>query len=256
MVTTQASQELDGELIISQLWERNYDPYTRQIIENLPIEPTWRCADLGAGAGSMAYWLAERAERGSVLAVDIDTDRLARDRAANLTVRQLDLATARLPDKQFDLILARAVLSNLPDPDEALAHAISRLAPGGWIVIEDFYFLPPEDSATEVNRAVTTAYVSAFKLHGVDARWIRRVPARLAQAGLEGVTTRVRPLGPGQGADENELMRARLQFQGQPLVDAGLVSAELVAEFVENLDRPESQDVATLQFSIWGRRPR
>jgi SAM-dependent methyltransferase len=203
----------------------------------------------------MAYWLAERVPEGSVLAVDVDTDLLDASRSPRLTVRQADVEQEDFAPGSFDLILARGVLSVLRSPDELLERAVRWLAPGGRLVVEDFYFLPAEDAATPVGRAVVEAYLKAFRLHGADMRFARRLPARLAQLGLSGVDLHLRPLGPGQGEYENELMRRRLELQGQPLVDNGWVSAEQLAEFITGLDRPEFRDVTTLLFSVWGQRP-
>jgi hypothetical protein len=247
-------QDGSGEAIITALWERNYDPPTQRIVEGLAVQPGWQCLDLGAGAGSMSYWLADRVPEGAVLAVDLDISQLDPGRAANLTVKQADLGVDEFAEGAFDLILGRAVFSQLPDPDSALARAAKWLAPGGWIVVEDFYFLPSDDSPTSYGRAVVEAYVAAFQTHGVDAKWARRIPARLAQAGLDQVGSQVRTLGPGQGTQENELMRARLRYQGAPLVDGNLVSAADLERFMASLDHPEAQDVTTLQFSAWGRR--
>ncbi|MEV5432631.1 class I SAM-dependent methyltransferase [Streptomyces sp. NPDC052701] len=244
-----------SEAILSKLWERNYDPLTTDIISRLPLRPDARCLDVGAGAGSMAYWLAERVPDGSVLAVDVDTTLLDASRSPNLTVRRADVEQEEFPEGSFDLVLARGVLSVLRAPDELLERAVRWLAPGGWLVAEDFYFLPGEDASTPVGRAVIEAYLRAFRGHGADMRFARRLPARLAQLGLASVDLHLRPLGPGQGEYENELMRRRLELQGQPLVDNGWVSAEQLTEFVATLDRPEARDVTTLLFSVWGRRP-
>lgn len=246
---------VDGLAVINDLWERNYDPPTQKIISGLGVRPDWQCLDLGAGAGSLSYWLAPQVPDGGVLAVDVDTSLLDEGRAANLTVKQVDLAVDDLAEGTYDLILARAIFSQLPDPDQALARAVRWLRPGGWIVVEDFYFLPSDDSPTTYGRAVVDAYVKVFQTHGVDARWARKIPARLAQAGLTDVGTQVRTLGPGQGVQENALMHARLTYQGAPLVEHDLVSAETLAEFMASLDKPEAQDVTTLQFSAWARRP-
>jgi trans-aconitate methyltransferase/ferredoxin len=254
MTGTELPDVRSGEAVINDLWERNYDPPTMRIIEDLSVQPDWNCLDLGAGAGSMSYWLAGRVAQGTVLAVDVDTSQLDPQRAANLTVKQVDLAVDGLAEGAFDLILARAVFSQLPDPDKALARAVRWLAPGGWIVVEDFYFMPSDDSPTSYGRAVVDAYVKAFQTHGVDSRWARRIPARLAQAGLSSVGSTVRTLGPGQGAQENALMHARLTYQGAPLVENNLVSAADLEEFMVSLDKPEAQDVTTLMFSAWGRR--
>ena len=57
--------------------------------------PGWRCAELGAGAGSMARWMADRVgESGSVTAIDRDTSLLKElGTRRNVTVVEDDLMT-------------------------------------------------------------------------------------------------------------------------------------------------------------------
>src|SRR3954452_22841671 len=61
-----AAQDESGERVIGRLWERNYDGVTASLLESLPFRDDWDCLDLGAGTGSMARWMAQRAKRGSV----------------------------------------------------------------------------------------------------------------------------------------------------------------------------------------------
>ncbi|MEV5379815.1 methyltransferase domain-containing protein [Streptomyces nondiastaticus] len=243
------------EHALNALWEQIYDPQTTAIIEKLPIQRDWRCLDVGCGAGSMAAWLAGRADRGTVLAVDTDTEQFAAERPANLTVRNLDIAEADFAPGSFDLILGRAVFEHLADPAAALERAVSWLAPGGWILLEDFYFLPSEHAPTAAGRALVDAYLQGWKAKGADMHWGRRLPSTLARAGLTSIGLHVTPLGPGQHAADNDLMRLRMKLQGPGLVENGLVSAEDLAAFVAGLDDPAARDVTTLEFSVWGRRP-
>jgi ubiquinone/menaquinone biosynthesis C-methylase UbiE len=53
--------------------ERAYDPGTFESLGRVGIKPSWRCLELGAGAGSVARWLAAWVPDGSVVATDIDT---------------------------------------------------------------------------------------------------------------------------------------------------------------------------------------
>src|ERR1700722_2590446 len=56
-----------------RLLEAIADPRSIRLLGEFDIEPGWKCAELGAGAGSMAMWLADQVgDRGSVLAVDRD----------------------------------------------------------------------------------------------------------------------------------------------------------------------------------------
>lgn len=242
------------ELTLTRFWESRYQPLTTRIIQDLPIEPAWRCLDMAGGAGSLAYWLAERVGQGTVLAVDSDIRYLDDARAANLEVRQLDITSTDFTPGSFDLIVARGVLSGLPGADEMLTQSVRWLAPGGWLVVEDFYFLPSEDAPTAAGRAVVDAYTKGFEARGADVRWARRLPAGMARAGLTSLGVHVTPLGPGQSPGENALIRMRLQLQGHHLVEKGMVSAEQMAEFIASLDAPEAWDVTTLQFSVWGQR--
>ncbi|ASW53752.1 trans-aconitate 2-methyltransferase [Plantactinospora sp. KBS50] len=245
----------EAEAILAALWERNYDPLTTELIGRLPLGAGARCLDIGAGAGSMSKWLAARVPQGSVLAVDVSTALLDGVRAPGLTVRQGDIEAEQFAPGSFDFILARGVFSVLKSPDELLTRAVRWLAPGGWMLVEDFYFMPADDATTPLGRRVVEAYLRVFRAQGADMRFARRVPARLAAEGLAGVDFHLRPLGPGQGEYENELMRRRLELQGRPLVDNGWVSAEDLAGFVATLEEPASRDVTTLLFSVWGQKP-
>jgi SAM-dependent methyltransferase len=244
-----------SELDQVRLFEKKYDPLTIEIIESLPIEATWHCLELGAGAGSMSYWLAGRAVDGSVLAADVDPRYLDGTRAPNLTVRQLDIAQEEFAPGSFDLILARAVFEHLPRPDKQLARAVRWLAPGGWLVVEDFYYLPSGDAPSSAGRALVDAYLKRLAANGADIRWARRLPAVMAQVGLTSVGARVTPTGPGQSAADDELIGIRLRQEGCTLVDSGVLTVDQLAEFIASLGRPETRDLTVLEVSAWGRRP-
>jgi tRNA A58 N-methylase Trm61 len=56
-----------------RLLEGIADPRSIRLLGQLDILPGWRCAELGAGGGSMALWLADQVgDEGSVMAVDRD----------------------------------------------------------------------------------------------------------------------------------------------------------------------------------------
>ncbi|MEG3631665.1 class I SAM-dependent methyltransferase [Streptomyces poriticola] len=237
-----------------KLFESKYDPVSVQILEGLPIERTWRCLELGPGAGSMATWLAGRAGQGSVLAVDVDISHLADVRAPNLTIRQGDVAEQDFADGSFDLIYARAVFEHLDDPRRTLERVLRWLAPGGWLVLEDFYYLPPEHATTDVGRTLIAGYLKRMAGQGADLWWGRRLPATLAQAGLTSVASRVTPAGPGQSDVDTELIALRLRQEGHALVDSGLVTAEQLSGFLDSLATGHARDITTLLVSAWGRR--
>ncbi|MEV7021959.1 methyltransferase domain-containing protein [Kitasatospora sp. NPDC093558] len=249
------SKDLPTELTRLQLLEKTYDPGTVAVLDRLGIRPDWRCLELGAGAGSVAYWLAGRVPGGSVVAADIDPRFIEPDRAANLDVRCMDVTSEEFPANSFDLIHARAVFMHLPNREEILRRALNWLAPGGWLVIEDVYFLPAEDSPYPHWRAANGAWTTALAAQGIDLAWARRIPAALTAAGCESVDVAVTPGGLGVTGDQDELLRIRLVQSEERLVGAGLVTSEQLDGARLVLESHPAPDVSTLVYSGWGQKP-
>ncbi|MFD8571782.1 class I SAM-dependent methyltransferase [Streptomyces sp. NPDC059639] len=239
-----------------RLFEQKYDPSSVQVLEGLGVDPAWRCLELGAGAGSMSRWLAARVPHGEVLAVDADTRFLDADRAANLTVREDDIDRLDFPPRSFDLVFARATLEHLRDPDEILVRARDWLAPGGWLVVGDFYYLPDHHAPTAVGRTLLRGYLDQMLSVGADMHLGRRLPAALARAGLTSIGSRLTPAGPGQSSADDELIGLRMRQEGQRLVAGGLVTADELTEFLDLLGTPGGRDLTALLVTAWGRRPR
>ena len=57
------SKDLPTEVDRLRLLEKVYDAGTIEVLEQVGIKPDWNCLEIGAGAGSIAYWLADRAPR-------------------------------------------------------------------------------------------------------------------------------------------------------------------------------------------------
>jgi 2-polyprenyl-3-methyl-5-hydroxy-6-metoxy-1,4-benzoquinol methylase len=96
-----------------------------------------RVLDLGCGAGHNGA-LLKRAGAREVVGVELDTTAAAQARRQLDEVIEGDLATldpARLGDVPFDAILASDVLEHLSDPELVLARVLTRLRPGGAVVV-------------------------------------------------------------------------------------------------------------------------
>src|SRR5262245_4758036 len=106
---------------LEELW----DAGTFRHLEALGVSRTHRCLEIGAGGGSVAAWLSERA--GHVLATDLDTRYL--EERPNLEVRVHDVLQSELPDREFDLIHLRQLLAWVPDRPEALKRIHAALKP-------------------------------------------------------------------------------------------------------------------------------
>ena len=151
----------------------------------------WRCWEAGAGGPSVASWLAARVgPAGRVVATDIDTTWLT-PAPAGVEVRHHDVAADEPPGRDFDLVHCRLVLTHVPERDRALAAMASALAPGGWLVIEDFDVALgpaacPSAHTEDERRAnhIRAGFVALLAERGVDLHLGRSLPVRLRRLGL------------------------------------------------------------------------
>ena len=119
--------------------ERTLDSISTGHLERVGVAAGARCLEIGTGGGSIARWLADRVGPGGrVVAVDLDTRWFHHDGSAHLEVRQLDVVTDPIPEGPWDLIHERLVLQHIPARLEVLDELVAHLAPGGWLVVEDF----------------------------------------------------------------------------------------------------------------------
>jgi len=108
----------------------------------LRLLPPLVIADLGAGEGTLALMLAQRAER--VIAVDSSgkmveygADLAARSGIANLEYRQGDMEDLPIADEEVDMVLVHQALHHTLHPGQALIEAWRILRPGGRLVLLD-----------------------------------------------------------------------------------------------------------------------
>ncbi len=96
-----------------------------------------RVLDLGCGGGHNGE-LFKRAGAREVVDVERDADAVAQARRRLDRVLESDLAEldpAELGDQPFDAILASDVLEHVMDAEDVLARAVTRLRPGGAVVL-------------------------------------------------------------------------------------------------------------------------
>jgi SAM-dependent methyltransferase len=156
------------------------------------VQRGWHCLEVGAGGGSIARWLYERA--GSVLATDLDITHLRELARPNLELRVHDVLADDLPANRFDLIHMRLLLAWLPDPARALQRLVAALKPGGTLVAEemDFGAVAPdphmgEEACSLFARVAWSHNATLAARSGFDGHYGRRVVGDFADAGLVGV---------------------------------------------------------------------
>jgi len=238
---------------------RLYDDTSLRLARQLGLAAGWRCADVGAGTGSLAQLLAAAVgPTGSVLAVDTDTRFLDPLAGGSLAVRRQDVTTERLPAGRFDLVHARLLLEHLPTRDAVLAALARAVAPGGWLLVEDFDWpaTTPVDPPSALYDRVTSACRTVLQAHGHDPAYGRRLPRAFRAAGLTEVGTSAEAAqvdaDPVRGIPQWELLVAQL---APAMLAAGLVTEADVQGFGELAHDGDTVVFAPLMVSTWGRRP-
>jgi ubiquinone/menaquinone biosynthesis C-methylase UbiE len=236
-----------------------YDAATLHLAERLGLAPGWRCAEVGAGTGTVAELLAERVgPSGHVLAVDTDTRFLEPLAGATLAVQARDITTRPLPPGQFDLVHARPLLEHLPARDDVLRTLACAVAPGGWLLVEDFDWAAGTlaDPPARVHTRVADACRSFLLAHGYDPQYGRRLPRALRAAGLADVGTSAVSMQVDADRARGVPQWGLLADQLAPgLLGAGLVTAEDLRAFADLLHDGDTVVFAPLMVSCWGRRP-
>ncbi|HEX6472675.1 MAG TPA: class I SAM-dependent methyltransferase [Streptosporangiaceae bacterium] len=249
------SHELPTELARLQLMERMLDPEEIKVLDGLSIQPTWHCLEIGAGAGSIARWLAERCPAGRVVATDIDPRHLDPSWFPHLEVVAHDVEQDDFPPESFDLVHARALFQHLAERDEILRKVVRWLKPGGWLAVGEADMFPVDSSPYPAVKLMWQAAEQLFVAQGSDPRWARRMPVVFAEAGLVelGMSVTLDILGGGGMTDEFW----RFSFaQVKPfLIERGLVSEAVYAEAAALVNDPNFRDTMWAYVRTWGRRP-
>jgi SAM-dependent methyltransferase len=144
-----------------RLLEKIADPRSISLLNGLGVGPGSTCAELGAGGGSMAAWLADRVgDAGSVLAVDRNLS-LCRHLAErpNVELLEAELETLELEPATYDLVHTRNVLMHLDDADQIIARVVGALRPGGRLLLEeaDYFALAGITSAVFASSRSSTS---------------------------------------------------------------------------------------------------
>jgi ubiquinone/menaquinone biosynthesis C-methylase UbiE len=220
-----------------------------------------RCLEVGAGAGSIALWLAEQVgPEGSVLATDLYPQHIpGHDR---LTVLRHDLVNEPAPPGEFDLIHARLVLNHLPERREILHRLVGALAPGGIILDEDWdatrtdivVSAPTQESAELYRLYQETIGPKILATAGTDRGWARKVHALFLDEGLVNVDTHVNARNWTGGSDSAKLNISGLYQLRAQFLQHGITEAQL-DELRELFEDPRLVVNGHLLFSTSGQRP-
>jgi SAM-dependent methyltransferase len=235
------------------------DEATFGYLDGLGVTAGWRCWEAGAGAATVAQWLAARVgATGHVLATDIDISRLTAGHQAVFEIRQHDLVTEPAPGSGFDLVHARLVLEHLPDPAAALTAMAQALRPGGWLLAESADpMLQPLACPDEHGTAQILANKVRHAVWAVDPRrghlrFGRTLPRLLRDADLTGVTAAARI--PLTGPDTARLQRTLVLRRRDQLLAAGLLTSAEIDRHLADIANGGLDLAAFPVVSAWGRK--
>ena len=228
---------------------------------------TARSTSAAARAGSLSYWPHGYRPGGRVAGLDADPvhTAMAAEFAAGRGMGGVEIMTADarrtgLPSGSFDLVHARTLLVNVPQPVEVVAEMARLAKPGGWVAsmepdTEYAMCYPPHPAFTRI----CEIFPVVFGRNGADHTIGRRVPELFRQAGLAdvGVEARVQMYPPGNSRRTIRLDLVR-SMRAQVL-DMGLAGEaeldELDASARAHLDDPRTIAVFGLLFLAWARKP-
>ncbi len=224
------------------------DPFTTRRLERLGVAQGWQCLEVGAGAGTVANWLADRVGiDGHVTATDIKPQRIvARD---NLTARRHNIVTDALPVRTYDLVHARLVLMHLPQRQMILDRLLMTLKPDGVLLLDEFdvSYAPvlevPEGADPELFGKFNDALMAHLTSAGANVSWGRHASAAMRLAGYADV----------QAEAELQIWRGgspgcRLHHSNSLQLNDGLIASGMTARELGKL----REQLAHPRFSVAG----
>jgi SAM-dependent methyltransferase len=171
-----------------------------------------------------------------------------------------DARRTGLAASSFDLVHARTLLINIPDPTAALAEMVRLVRPGGWVAgmepdMAVQLYHPPHPAWNRLHEI----FISAFRVDGADPFMGRRLPELYRDAGLSDieVEARVELYPPGHSrrtirVDLVRSMRAKIVARGIA-GDQELDDLDRAAR--AHLDDPNTLVLPGAYFLAWGRKP-
>jgi SAM-dependent methyltransferase len=248
-----------------RLLSRVMAPTTGTLLDSVGVRGGSAWLDVGCGGGDVSFELARRVgAAGQVVGMDIDVVKLdlARTEAQQQGLAQIEFcagdAYRGLPQRRFDGVYARFLLSHLNAPEAAIDGFRERLAPGGWLVVEDI----------DISGHLAWPPLAAFQRYchwlgqamrdgGGDPEIGKRLPALLARAGFDVVQVRIVQPVALQG-ETKRLAALTTEGIGDTLCTHGFATPDEVRAAVAELEAYAADPLTLIGtprvFQVWGRR--
>jgi len=243
-------------------------PDSLALLDRVGLRPGDSAIALGCGPRGILDFLCERVSPGGrVVGLDADpvhvamaSDFVNRERLAGVELVCADARDSGLIPDSFDLVHARTLLINVPDPSAVMAEMVRLGRPEGWVAglepdTEHGICYPPHPAFDRLSELFT----AAFSRNGADPCIGRRMGELYRQAGLEDVTVdarvKVYPVGHSRRTIRADLVRSlRDQILEMGLADERELD-DLDAAAREHLANPDTVVMHHPFFLAWGRKP-
>jgi len=150
----------------------------RWAVDFMDVQPSDHILEIGCGPGAGAELICSRLETGKMMAIDRSESGVDRTKrrckeyidAGRLTVRQIDLATLRVPIKRLNKVFAFNVnLFWVRDCKDEVALLHERVLPGGAVYL--FYEATRPEQVPEMLRNASAALTEGgFRVYLVDSK--------------------------------------------------------------------------------------
>ncbi len=237
------------------------------LLDRAGIQPHWNVIDVGCGPRGVVDILSERVgPAGRVTGLDFNPANvgLARDfvresRLGNVEIVEGDARHTGLPSDSFDLVHARTLLINVPEPQEVVAEMVRLVTARGVVAV-----MEPDTSMSVCHPALPAwermyeVFCQSYREDGADPLIGRRLGELLRDAGLVDIrveaAAEVFPPGYSRRTVRADLVRS----MRSKIITRGIASEDELVE-LDRAVRAHLADPRTLlmqlMFMAWGSKP-
>ncbi len=255
-----------GEIERLRIQADSMAPDAAIMLEQIGVQPGWRCLDLGWGPGGITELLCERAgPTGQIVGLDADpvsldaARTLARGRA-NLEFVEGDAYSTGLPSGSFDLVHVRFLAGTAGEPAALLQEMIRLTRAGGTVAFQEpdvstLNCYPPHPAWSRLRDALRQAFAAV----GANVQLAQELFRMVRHAGLQDVQYRPFLVGVRSGDPMTDYLPATVESVRATLLDNKVISAEqldaALAACRTHLADPDTVFTTFTVAQVGGRHP-